>query len=83
MKAQRLVYRTGGIKIRFQGFETHTREKSLVSRTDSEEALRTIVESLLVEFEDEGRPVRLVGVRVADLRRTNSESARLDDWAEP
>ena len=82
MKAQRLVYRTGGIKIRFQGFETHTREKSLVSHTDSEEALRTVVESLLVEFEDEGRPVRLVGVRVADLRRTNWESARLDDWTE-
>ena len=82
MKNQRLFYKTGGVKIRFRGFETHTREKSLVSHTDSEEALQTIVESLLTEFENEGRAVRLVGVRVADLRRTNSESIRLDDWTE-
>ena len=71
-----------GIKIRFQGFETHTREKSLASYTDSEEALRTIVESLMREFEHVERPVRLIGVRVADLRRTVSESARLDDWVD-
>jgi DNA polymerase IV (DinB-like DNA polymerase) len=77
-----LVYKVGGIKIRFQGFETHTREKSLASYTDSEEALRMIVESLMREFERVERPVRLIGVRVADLRRTVSESARLDDWVD-
>jgi DNA polymerase IV (archaeal DinB-like DNA polymerase) len=76
----RLVYRVGGIKIRFQGFETHTREKSLVSHTDSEEALMETVQSLLAEFEDSGKAVRLIGVRVADLRRSESGSPSLDDW---
>jgi DNA polymerase IV (DinB-like DNA polymerase) len=81
VSSSRLIYKVGGIKIRFRGFETHTREKSLPGHTDSEEVLRRIVESLLREFEGKERPVRLVGVRVADLRRTGSESARLDDWA--
>lgn len=80
VRTQRLSYRTGGVKIRFQGFETHTREKSLVSHTDNEDSLQAIVESLLSEFESEDRPVRLIGVRVADLRRMDSESASLDDW---
>jgi DNA polymerase IV (DinB-like DNA polymerase) len=79
VRSQNLSYRTGGIKIRFQGFETHTREKSLASHTDSEEALQSIVESLLSEFESDGRPVRLVGVRVADLRRIDTGPS-LDQW---
>jgi DNA polymerase-4 len=72
----------GGIKIRFKGFETHTREKALVSHTDSEAALVGTVDSLLEEFEREGRPVRLVGVRVAGLIRMTAESRRLDEWSD-
>ena len=80
VKAARLAYRVAGIKIRFSGFETHTREKTLVSHTDSEEALREVVGVLLDEFEATGRSFRLVGVRVSDLQRISSESSRLDDW---
>jgi len=80
VKAARLAYRVAGVKIRFQGFETHTREKTLVSHTDSEEALREIVGALLDEFEATGRAFRLVGVRVSDLQRISSEPSRLDDW---
>ncbi len=80
VKSSGLVFRVGGIKIRFQGFETHTREKTLMSHTDNETALREVVDSLLDEFETRERPVRLVGVRVADLERTSSEASSLDDW---
>lgn len=80
VSASGLVYRIGGIKIRFRGFETHSREKSLTAYTDSAETLHMIVETLLKEFEREERPVRLVGVRVSDLRRANSVAARLDEW---
>jgi DNA polymerase IV (archaeal DinB-like DNA polymerase) len=69
-----------GIKIRFRGFETHTREKSLTSHTDSESLLRETAGALLDEFEEEGRPVRLVGVRVADLQRASAGPSRLDDY---
>jgi DNA polymerase IV (DinB-like DNA polymerase) len=80
VKSAGYSYRVAGIKIRFQGFETHTREKTLVSHTDSEETLLETVEKLLDEFESKGKPVRLVGVRVADIQRPTSGPSRLDDW---
>jgi DNA polymerase IV (archaeal DinB-like DNA polymerase) len=73
-------YRVAGIKIRFRGFETHTREKTLVSHTDDEGPLREAVDKLLDEFETKGKSVRLIGVRVADIQRSTSGPSRLDDW---
>ena len=80
VKSAGYSFRVAGIKIRFQGFETHTREKTLVSHTDNEEPLLETVEKLLDEFETRGKPVRLVGVRVADIQRSTSGPSRLDDW---
>jgi DNA polymerase IV (DinB-like DNA polymerase) len=80
VKSAGYSYRVAGIKIRFRGFETHTREKSLVSHTDSDGPLVEAVDKLLDEFESNGKPVRLVGVRVADIQRSTSGPSRLDDW---
>jgi DNA polymerase IV (DinB-like DNA polymerase) len=80
VKSAGYAYKVAGIKIRFQGFETHTREKTLVSHTDSEGPLMEAVEKLLDEFESRRRPVRLVGVRVADIQRSTSGPSKLDDW---
>jgi DNA polymerase IV (DinB-like DNA polymerase) len=81
VKSAGYAYKVAGIKIRFQGFETHTREKTLVSHTDSEGPLMEAVEKLLDEFESRGEPVRLVGVRVADIQRWTVGPSTLDDWA--
>jgi DNA polymerase IV (archaeal DinB-like DNA polymerase) len=81
VKSAGYSYKVAGIKIRFQGFETHTREKTLVSHTDSEGPLMETVERLLDEFESRGKPVRLVGVRVADIQRSATGPSKLDDWA--
>jgi DNA polymerase IV (DinB-like DNA polymerase) len=80
VKSGGYLYRVCGIKIRFRGFETHTREKTLTSHTDSESPLLDATEALLDEFEEEGRPVRLVGVRVADIQRATGGPSRLDDY---
>jgi len=80
VKSAGYSYRVAGIKIRFRGFETHTREKTLVSHTDSEGPLLETIEKLLDEFESKGKPVRLVGIRVADIQRATSGPSRLDDW---
>ncbi|HLQ07315.1 MAG TPA: hypothetical protein VK126_06135, partial [Nitrososphaerales archaeon] len=80
VKSAGYTYRVTGIKIRFRGFETHTREKSLVSHTDSDRPLLEAVDKLLDEFESKGKPVRLVGVRVADIQRSASGPGKLDDW---
>jgi DNA polymerase IV (archaeal DinB-like DNA polymerase) len=74
-------YRVAGVKIRFRGFATYTREKTLVSHTDSEESLVEATGRLLDEFEERGVPVRLIGVRVADIQRSASTPVKLDDWA--
>ena len=75
-------FKVTGIKIRFKGFQTFTREATLAGFTDSEEALRHQARTLLKEFEAKNRPVRLVGVRVSQLKREKAEVTRLDEWAE-
>jgi DNA polymerase IV (DinB-like DNA polymerase) len=75
-----LLFRVAGVKIRFRGFETHTRERTLTGYTNSDEALLEEARSLLKEFERNKRPVRLVGVRVSQLKREKEEVTRLDDW---
>jgi DNA polymerase IV (archaeal DinB-like DNA polymerase) len=74
-------FKVTGVKIRFKGFQTFTRERTLTSFTDSEEALRHEARSLLKEFEAKKKPVRLVGVRVSQLKREKAALTRLDEWA--
>jgi DNA polymerase IV (DinB-like DNA polymerase) len=74
-------FKVTGVKIRFKGFQTFTRERTLTSFTDSEEALRHEARSLLKEFEAKKKPVRLVGVRVSQLKREKASVMRLDEWA--
>ncbi len=81
VKSSGYTFRVGGVKIRFRGFETHTREKTLLSRTDSEETLRETAETLLTEFKETAKPVRLIGVRVSDIQRSSAGPSKLDDWA--
>ena len=80
VKSASYTYRTAGIKIRFRGFETHTREKTLVGQTDSEIPLLETIDKLLDEFETRGKPVRLVGVRVSGIQRSASGPGTLDSW---
>ena len=81
VKSAGYSYKVAGIKIRFRGFETHTREKTLVSHTDSQRPLLEAVDRLLDEFEEKGKPVRLIGIRVADIQRSASGPSTLDSWA--
>jgi len=74
-------FKVVGVKIRFKGFQTFTREATLTGFTDSEETLRHEARVLLKEFEYKKRPVRLIGVRVSHLKRETEEVTRLDDWA--
>ena len=81
LKTANLAYKVGGIKIRFSGFETHTREKTLTTYSESEGLLQETVSSLLDEFEHSGKAVRLIGIRVADLKPSTSQASSLDSWS--
>lgn len=67
-------------KIRFAGFETRIREKSLASYFDTAEAILDAVRALFTQFQGDRRKVRLVGVRVSRLKRSAVEQRGLQPW---
>lgn len=74
------LFRSVGIKIRFSGFETHTRSKSLITYSDSIDVMKREAEKLLSEFQSSGRKVRLIGVKVSNLMKKEEGQLTLLDW---
>ncbi len=81
-KGQGASFGNAGIKIRFEGFQTHLRERKLPSHILDEAALAKVARDLVREFEPRGRKVRLLGVRVTDLVRPNSRQPTLASFEE-
>jgi DNA polymerase IV (DinB-like DNA polymerase) len=75
------LWRTVGIKLRFEDFSTFTRAKSRNDYTQSLEVVRNSVRSLFSEFEKDSRKIRLVGVRLSNLRRTDLSQETLLAWS--
>jgi len=62
-------YRVVGVKIRFTHFQTYTRENTLPNHTDDEATMLSEARNLLREFDGDNRKkVRLIGIRVSDLK---------------
>src|SRR5437899_5163751 len=76
-RAQGAAFRTIGIKIRFEGFQTHLRERTLASHVMDEEVLVNVTQELAQEFADRKRRVRLLGVRVTHLERPKTKQPQL------
>jgi len=74
------LYRTVTLKIRFKDFETFTRSRSLPSHTHDKEAIMATVKILLREFENDPRKIRLVGLKVSDLRKLGQGVERIERW---
>src|SRR3989442_10381178 len=72
-----LWYRTVGIKVRFEGFVTFTREKTHTGYVDDLGVIREYVTLLFREFEKDRRKMRLVGVRLSDLKPADGEQVEL------
>lgn len=64
---QHLLFKTVTVKIRYQGFETHTRSKTLPFLTNRLRDLQKAVNELLFSNLCKDRKVRLIGVRVSSL----------------
>jgi len=81
LKLEDLEFKTVGIKIRFKGFDTYTREKSLTDYSDRLDVILSTAQALLQEFEGSSKPVRLLGVVVSQLRKVSrGSSSSLDSW---
>jgi len=64
---ERMAYRTVILKIRFEGFETYTRSRSMKFSTTQKGTLIETIRELCTEFKANQKETRLVGVRVSGL----------------
>jgi len=62
-----------GIVVRFAGFETHTKAKEQRKPCSSLAELEKTVHALAIQFLEQGKPVRLVGVRLAGLKKEKGQ----------
>ena len=82
LKNEGCVFRTVGLKVRFAGFDTVTRAKTLKDHTNSKQVLITRCRELFKNLEKDGRRIRLVGVRVSGLKKVLAEQKDLLSWIE-
>jgi DNA polymerase IV (DinB-like DNA polymerase) len=64
---QKLLFKAVTVKIRYQGFETHTKSKTLPRLTNRVEDLKKTAKELLLPYLGSDRKIRLIGVRVSSL----------------
>ncbi|MFX1519823.1 MAG: DNA polymerase IV [Promethearchaeota archaeon] len=72
LRNHKIYYRTVTLKIRFEGFETFTRSKSVPHPIQDEKKAMRLVCELLKEFLDEKRRIRLVGIRFSNLHKNET-----------
>lgn len=64
---QNLLFKTVTVKIRYQGFETHTKSKTLPRQTNRLQDLKKTAKQLLLPYMRPDKKMRLIGVRVSSL----------------
>ena len=68
LKSEGFRFKTITIRIRYEDFETHTKQKSLIDYSDSIDAIRNTAKDLFQEFLKDPRKIRLIGVSVSQLQ---------------
>jgi DNA polymerase-4 len=77
LRAQGLMCRTVGLKVRTSDFTTVSRARTLDSPVDSAKAVLAVAESLLAAVNLHGLPVRLIGVRLENLVQGEGQAVQL------
>lgn len=65
-----IAYKTITLKIRFEGFQTYTRSKTLPFHIQNEKYVLNIILQLFREFSNNKKKIRLVGIKLSNLERT-------------
>jgi DNA polymerase IV (archaeal DinB-like DNA polymerase) len=76
------LWRTIGLKLRFEDFTTFTRVRSRNDYTNRLDVIQSSVHFLFSEFENDPRKIRLVGVKISNLRRADVSQETLLAWSE-
>lgn len=70
-----LSCRTVAIKVRYENFETHTRQKTLSRNLSDSEVIEATAKELLKRFTESKKKIRLIGVRVTNLRMEGKQKS--------
>jgi DNA polymerase IV (DinB-like DNA polymerase) len=81
LESRRMLFRTVGIKVRLEDFETFTRARTHSRYTNERSIIEEYVKQLFREFEASPLKVRLVGVRVSTLSSLGSEQETILSWS--
>lgn len=68
LKAEKFAFKTVTIRVRYEDFDTHTKQKSLIDYVDNIEAIRNTARELLEGFLKDTRRIRLIGVSLHQLK---------------
>lgn len=79
--SQNMLFRTVGIKVRLEDFSTFTRAKTHTRYTNKKLIMEEYVRLLFSEFANSRKKIRLVGVRVANLKKADSGQETILSWA--
>jgi DNA polymerase-4 len=71
------------LKIRFVGFETHSRQHKLSTPTHDERLILREAWSLFLHGDLPHKPVRLIGVGMSDWQQVETEPAQADLFDQP
>ncbi len=71
------------LKIRFAGFETHTRQHKASAPTHDERVILREAWTLFLHSKLPRKPVRLIGVGISDWQQAEPESAQADLFDQP
>jgi len=80
--SQNMLFRSIGIKVRFEDFSTFTRVKSHSRYTNEKSIMEQFVKLLFREFENSKKKIRLVGVRVSNLKKADSGQETILSYAD-
>ena len=79
--SQKMLFRTVGIKVRLEDFTTFTRARTHSRYTNDKTVMDEYVKRLFAEFETSQKKIRLVGVRVANMRQMDAGQDTILSWA--
>ncbi|MHA2393631.1 MAG: DNA polymerase IV [Promethearchaeota archaeon] len=64
-----ITYKTISLKIRFEGYQTYTRAKTLPYHIQDQDKVIKVILGLFKEFSSNKKKVRLVGIKLSNLER--------------
>ncbi|MBI2549864.1 DNA polymerase IV [Candidatus Woesearchaeota archaeon] len=80
LTANNFCCRTVGVRVRFEDFETHTKEKTLNEATADIGTIKSVAKKLLQPFFSDNRKIRQVGIRLAHLEEVDKKQKMVSEY---